>query len=57
MTRPCTQITVTTMEDAQPLLYIKLRPGRIVRTRVLIKDTLLADYDKDGNLVAIEIIG
>ena len=56
MSHPSTQITVSQMGDSQPLLYIKLRPGKIARTRVLIKDRVLADFDKKGELVAIEVL-
>ena len=55
MTYPSTQIIVPQTDD-RPLLYIKLCPGKVARTRVLIKDQVLADYDKDGVLVGVEII-
>ena len=50
-----TQITVTPMKDAQPLIYISIRPSKPYKTRVLVKDEVLAHYDKNGQRVASEI--
>jgi uncharacterized protein YuzE len=36
--------------------YIHLSDGKVARTREVIEDVLLVDYDSKGNLVGIEIL-
>lgn len=37
--------------------YIHLRKAKVARTKEIIPDTVLADYDARGALVGIEILG
>lgn len=36
--------------------YLKLRDGKAVRTEVVKRDVLLADYDRQGRLVGIDVL-
>jgi uncharacterized protein YuzE len=36
--------------------YIRMSRGKVSRTKQLIRDTIIADYDAQGKLVGIEII-
>jgi uncharacterized protein YuzE len=36
--------------------YIRVSDGKIVRTRELIRNCILADFDEAGNVVGIEIL-
>ena len=37
--------------------YIYLRKAKVARTKEIVGDTVLADYDARGGLVGIEILG
>ena len=37
--------------------YIHLRKAKAARTKEIVEDTVLADYDSRGRLVGIEILG
>ena len=36
--------------------YLKLRAGKVARTEEIESDVLLADYDRQGNLLGIDIL-
>ena len=38
-------------------VYILVRDNKAVRTKEIVEDVLLADYDSRGQLVGIEILG
>lgn len=51
------EISVTGREDgAIGVAYIRLKKGRVARTREIDGDALLADYDARGNLIGIEVL-
>lgn len=37
-------------------VYIRLRTGRAAKTKEIIEDTLLADFDSRGRLLGVEIL-
>jgi len=37
--------------------YIRLRRGKVVKTRTLLCGSICGDFDKKGRLIGIEIIG
>ena len=37
-------------------VYITVRDGKAHRTKVIVEDIVLADYDKRGRLIGIEIL-
>ena len=37
--------------------YVHVRKAKVARTKEVVEDTLLADYDSRGRLVGIEILG
>lgn len=43
-------------DGAIGVAYIRLKKGRVARTREIDGDALLADYDARGNLIGIEIL-
>lgn len=51
------QISITSRADGSPLAaYIRLRPGRSVRTEEIEPDVLMADYDEFSHLLGLEIL-
>ena len=50
-----TQITVQHL-DGKVLLYIRLHDRKVAETRELLAEHVLANFDKDGNLIGVEII-
>ena len=38
-------------------VYITVRNNKVAKTKEIVEDTLLADYDRRGRLVGIEILG
>lgn len=36
--------------------YLTLRRGKVAKTKTLVRDTVAADYDKDGQLLGVEIL-
>ena len=38
-------------------MYIRFRNGKVKRTREVIEETVIADYDEHDDLVGIEILG
>ena len=55
MTYPSTQITVQHL-DGRALLHIRLHDRKVEETQELLDQQVLADFDKDGNLIGVEII-
>jgi len=52
------QITLTGGDDGKlRAVYIYLRKATVARTKEIVKDTVVADYDSRGTLVGIEILG
>lgn len=52
------EISLTAGPDGKLVAgYIHLRKAKTTRTKVIVEDTVLADYDSRGNLVGIEILG
>lgn len=52
------QITVTGGDDGQvEAVYVYFRNTKVVKTREVVEDTVLAHYDSRRNLVGIEILG
>lgn len=43
-------------EGALQAVYIRLRTNKIARTREIVEDIVMADYDGRGQLVGIEIL-
>ena len=37
--------------------YIRLRKAKVVRTKEVVQDTVMADYDSRDQLIGIEILG
>jgi uncharacterized protein YuzE len=51
------ELSISGREDGTlEAAYIRLRKGKVHRTRELIEDTLMADYDGNGNLLGIELL-
>jgi uncharacterized protein YuzE len=38
-------------------VYVRLRAGKVARTVEIVQDVLLADYDRNDNLLGLEILG
>lgn len=36
--------------------YVAVRPGVVHKTRVLVEAEVLADFDKNGNLLGVEVL-
>ena len=52
------EISLTAGPDGRLVAgYIHLRKAKAARTKVIVEDTVLADYDSRGNLIGIEILG
>ncbi len=52
------EISLTAGPDGKLLAgYIHLRKSKAARTKVVVEDTVMADYDSRGNLIGIEILG
>lgn len=51
------EISISGRDDGTiEVVYITLRDGKAARTREVIEDVLLADYDNRGRLIGIEIL-
>jgi uncharacterized protein YuzE len=52
------ELSVCGSHDGAPeAAYIRFREGKVARTREVVEDTLLADYNSKGKLVGVEILG
>jgi len=51
------ELSASGREDGRlEAVYIRLRAGRSAKTREIIEDTLLADFDTRGRLIGVEIL-
>ena len=51
------EVSVSGRDDGTiEAVYIHVREGKVATTREIEGDTLLADYDADGNVLGIEIL-
>lgn len=48
---------VVTYDPEARAAYVRLHKGRVVRTDEVIVDEVWADYDADGQLLGLEILG
>lgn len=44
------------MSAAAMAAYVTVRAGRVEQTRELLGGEIMADFDRDGNLIGVEII-
>ncbi len=52
------QVTMTGGDDGRvQAVYVYLRKATVAKTKEVVKDTVMADYDSRGRLVGIEILG
>jgi len=51
------ELSVSARDDGTvEAVYIRLRDGKVAKTREIIEDVLLADYDPRGELLGVEIL-
>jgi uncharacterized protein YuzE len=51
------ELSASGREDGRlEAVYIRLRTGRAAKTKEIIEDTLLADFDARGQLIGVEIL-
>jgi uncharacterized protein YuzE len=51
------ELSASGREDGRlEAVYIRLRTGRAAKTREVIEDALLADFDARGQLIGVEIL-
>jgi uncharacterized protein YuzE len=51
------EMSVSARKDgALRAAYVRLSQGRVAKTREIVEDVLLADYDSRGRLLGIEIL-
>ena len=54
----CFEILVSSSKDGSiQAVYITVRNNKVAKTKEIVEDTLLADYDRRGKLVGIEVLG
>jgi uncharacterized protein YuzE len=51
------ELSLSSNEDGSiDTLYIRFKKGKVKRTRKIIEDTVLADYDENDNVLGVEVL-